>query len=428
MTKNDCIRRIPNTKGETMFNVVSKNKRLLMWTIFFISMCQMPQLAQSSAIELIKTDVFPEQSLSAIQTTMSLPSLVAVIASILAALLVRNRLVKKKTVVVAGVSMIALTGLLAIVFHTQFWQLIMFSAVIGAGMGLFIPTSQSIMCDKFDDNERQFMGGLQFSFINLGGIIMSVIGGMLTTLVWYGGYLMLLITVPVAILAIFALPKEKAYNAAEQATKEPKKRTKLPSDVFYYAGIIFVFISLNLVTFSNISTHLNNAQLGNSATAGIASAVMMGGGVFAGLLFEKLSSRYHDKMIAFAFIVMFCGFTILNVFHMSLLGIFIAVFLNGMSLSMILPQCILSTSNIVDPSNSATATMFLASIAPGSGGFLSPLVFTNLTLAIGGESTTFRYQFVGGISLAVGIILYLNTVRRNKRLDMDLEQEPEPAV
>lgn len=403
-----------------MFKSVAQNKRLLMWTIFFIAMIQMPHLALSTGIELIKSDVFPEKTLAEIQTIISLPNLMAVVTSVLAAVLIRYRLVKKRTVVVTGICLLGVTGITAIAFHTQFWQLIMFSIIIGAGMGLFIPTTQSVMCDRFDENERQLMAGLQFSFINLGGIIMSIIGGLLTTLLWYGGYIMLLITVPVAIMAFSLLPKERAVSAAAQGVAEPKKRNKLPRDVYYYAGIIFVFSLIFNVTLSNLSTHLSNYNIGNAATTGVTAAIMMSGGVVSGLPFKKLSSRFHDKLIAFAFVVTFIGFTILNVFHSSLVMIFIGVFISGTAISMLLPQCILSTSNILDPSNSSTATMFLASIAPGGGGFLSPVLFTNLTVALGGDYTTFRYQFVGFVALAVGILLYINAVRRSKRKQTEL--------
>jgi MFS family permease len=403
---------------------VAKNKRLLMWTIFIISMIQMPHLALSSGIELIKTDIFPERSLSEIQTMISLPNLISVATSILAAVLIRSRLVKKRTMVVTGISMLALTGIFAIMIHTQFWQLIMFSVIIGSGMGLFIPTSQSVMCDKFDDNERRFMGGLQFSFMNLGGIIMSVIGGVMTSLLWYGGYIMLLVTIPVAILAIVSLPKERTFSAAEQRSSVPQKRNKLPLDVYYYAGTVFVFTLIFNVTLSNLSTHLSSNHLGNSATAGITAAVMMAGGVFSGLFFDKLTSKFHDKMIAFAFFVVFIGLTLLNIFHTSLFMVFISIFINGMAVSMLLPQCLLSTSNIVDPSNSATATMYLSSIAPGSGGFLSPVVFTNITQLLVKDSTQFRYQFVGFVALGIGILLLLNTLRREKRQKM----RPEAAA
>ncbi len=405
---------------------VAKNKRLLMWTIFLISMIQMPHLAISSGIELIKTDIFPERSLSTIQTIIALPNLLAIVASILVAVLIRKRLIKKRTVVVSGIGMLALTSVAAVFLHTQFWQLIMYSVIIGTGLGFFIPTSQSIMCDRFDDNERQFMGGLQFSFINLGGILMSVIGGLLTTIIWYGGYLMLLITIPVAILAIYALPKEKKFNAVEAAAREIKKRNKLPRDVYYYAGIIFAFSLIFNVTLSNLSTHLSDAHLGNAATAGVSAAVLMAGGVFSGLFFEKLTAIFRDKLIAVAFLFIFIGFSILSIFSTSLLMINVSVFLNGMSISLLLPQTILSTSNIVDPSNSATATMFLSSIAPGAGGFLSPVLFTNLTQLLVKDSTQFRYQFVGIVALAVAILLYINTIRREKI--QGAEPVPEPAA
>jgi len=98
-----------------------------------------------------------------------------------------------------------------------------------------------------------------------------------------------------------------------------------------------------------------------------------------------------------------------------LLVVYIGVFITGTSLSLIIPQCLFSVSNIVDPSNSSTATSIVACLAPGTGGFLSPVIFTNLTNLLGGESTNFRFQFVGFVSLVVGIVFVLDTLRREKR-------------
>ena len=141
---------------------------------------------------------------------------------------------------------------------------------------------------------------------------------------------------------------------------------------------------------------------------------MMIGGVLTGLVFDKLSARFQDKMIAFAFFALFIGYSMLNIFHGSLAVLFIAVFINGTSISMIVPQCIFSVSNIVDTTNSALANMFIVAIAPCLGGFLSPVVFTNLTQAIAGPSTLFRYQFVGITALVFGVIIAFTTDREGK--------------
>ncbi len=173
--------------------------------------------------------------------------------------------------------------------HTQFWQLILFSVLIGLGLGFFIPTSQSIMMDSFDEKERQVISGLQFSFINFGGILMSVAGGLLATLLWYGGYITLLVMLPVAVLALFALPQDKKQKRIIGDVKNKAKRTKLPAEVFYYSVTLFLFTLMFNVTMSNMSTHLDANHLGDAGTAGTVIATTMAGGVFSG--FFSTSSR-----------------------------------------------------------------------------------------------------------------------------------------
>jgi hypothetical protein len=173
---------------------------------------------------------------------------------------------------------------------------------------------------------------------------------------------------------------------------------------------------------SNLSTHLAAAGLGNAGTAGLASAIQMAGGVASGLIYSKLAAKFRDYVISFAFLAIFIGFTVLNLGHSSLLLVFIGVFLVGSSLSMIMPQCLFSVSNCVDPSNSSAATTIIACFAPGAGAFISPVIFTNLTMALGGASTNFRYQFVGVIALLAGIVIAMKTMRLEK------QSQPEPLM
>lgn len=406
-----------------MFKTIAKSKRLLMWTLFLIFMLQMPHFALSAGIDTIHRTVFTDRSLSAIQTAFSLPNLLSVAAGVLASVLVSFGVVTKKNLTVIGIFVVAVTGVIALLLHTQFWQLVLFSVFIGFGIGLFIPTTQSIMIDNFDERERRVISGLQFSFINLGGILMSIAGGLLITIVWYGGYIMMLVMLPVAILATFALPQDKVRVSRKRDGADRQKRSKLPGVVFYYSATLFLFTLMFNVTMSNLPTHLEANHLGNAGTAGVAIAVTMAGGVFSGIFFDKLSSRLRDFMIPTAFILMFLGFTMLNIFSAWLPLVFVSVFLIGMSTSLCLPQCIFSSSRCVDPTNSALAATFLSCIAPGSGGFLSPVVFTNLTQAIVPDSTGFRYQFVGIAALVFGALYFFDTLRRNRRAAFF----PEPA-
>ena len=120
-------------------------------------------------------------------------------------------------------------------------------------------------------------------------------------------------------------------------------------------------------------------------------------------------------MITLAFVTLAVGLILLSVCSFSLPLMMVAVFLAGAALSMCVPQGLFATSNCIDPSNSVIATMIYSCVMPGSSGFLSPIIYANLTTALGGDSTRFRYLFVGIIALLMAVIFALLTMRRAKR-------------
>ena len=266
--------------GGPRMTKMAKNKKLLAATILAVALIQMPIQALMPAIERMST-IFTTRSLSEIQTAVALPNLISMFAAILSAILITKGVISKKAAVVSGLCMAIVTGIMAAFFHTQFWHLIVFSLILGTAMGFFIPTTMSVMFDAFNEGERQRVAGLQTAFINIGGIVMSAIGGILATLIWYGGYLAFLLMVPVAVLAAVTLPGKK-LQAALSAPGIPAKKSTLPAEVFYYAILIFLYMMISIVCGSNLSTHLAMSNVGNAGTAGLASAVQMAGGVAPG--------------------------------------------------------------------------------------------------------------------------------------------------
>lgn len=312
-----------------MFKSVAKEKRLLMWTFYLVSMSGTAQTALSAGIDVMQRTVFSDKSLSAIQTVMFLPSLLGVVSGILSAVLISTGIATKKALTVIGVVLAALVGVLAGFLHTAFWQIIVFGVMIGIGMGFFIPTSQSIMLDNFDEKERQLISGFQFAFINLGGIIMSVLSGLVLTLAWYGGYLLLLLFIPIAVMAVVVLPRGERLKRSAAPVDGKTRGKGLPALVFYYTVVLFLFSLLYNAAASNLSTHLSQSNLGTAATAGIAMALLLAGGVVSGAFFGRLSARLDDYMIPLAFLILFVGYTFLNLFAGSLLLTLIATFVAG---------------------------------------------------------------------------------------------------
>ena len=390
-----------------------QNKTLLMWTLIVIAVLQMPQLAILPATNLIATEVFPEYPIQTIHTVMSSPGVVSVICSIIAGALIRYGLASKKGMTVLGLALVMISGVTAIFLNTQLWQLLLMNILIGAGIGVFVPSSQSIMFDSFDEKTRHFMTGVQFSFINGGGLVLSLLCGVMINIVWYGGQALMLVAIPFMIFAYIVIPKDKRTKAIPGGNAV---RTKIPPRVYYYSFVIFIYIVLYSVAVINISTHIEQGSIGDPSTAGVATALMMGGAVVSGYLLPKVTQRLHDHVFSVALVIMTVAFSLMNLFPTSLMVTLVAMFIFGLSMSLIVPNCIFQASRLSDPTNSATITVIVCSVSAGVGNTVSPLIITNLTLALGGESTRFRFQFTAFLCLAFAVLFLIFNLYSEKRL------------
>jgi len=401
-----------------------------MWTILIIAFIQMPGLALTPGINQIRTTAFPSLSLGLVQTALASASLTQPLAAFGSAMLINRRIVTKKAVLVFCLCLLAANGALALLFNTEFWHLFMLSVVLGISTGCLISNMFGLLFDNFDPAERQWIAGYQSAVINAGGIVMSLVGGLLATFMWYGGYLVLFVGLPAAALVMYTVPNYKVPaadsgsspaanrgNSPAADSRAGKPSRKLNPKIYYYCVIAGLFMMTYSVCGANLSTHI--AGIGDSATAGIAIAFMMGGGVVSGILFDKLSKKAGDYSISFAFTTIFIGYMMLSFSAASLVLVFISVFIVGMSLSIMLPRCIFMVSTLADdPSTSQTATALVSTVAPSTGAFISPIIITNLTTALFGESTSARYRFVSILVLAFALIVAFLTMRGKEKRQM----------
>ena len=393
------------------------NMKMLKLTILVIAMFQMPTLAISPAISKIMSQFGRE--LATVQTALQIPNLVSPFAAILASIIVAKAKGKlpKKYVIIFGLGCIVVAATGIVLFSSQFWTLYLWGALIGVSIGLFIPTTASLMMDSFDEDAVRVISGQQTSFINIGGIIMSILGGLLADMIWFGGYLTFYFGVPIIILCIIYLPtKARIQAAAEQSTSgEPAEdKSKFNWNVAFYGFCIFFFMMCSNVSGPNLSVYvIDQLKIGTSSTTGYISAVQMLGGACSGMLFSKLSSKLRDYMIPMAFLTLCIGFTVLGTAN-SLVMIFIGAFLTGSAMSMCMPQCMFSISLYVDEHSSTFANAISSSIAPSLGGFLSPVIFTPLTTALFGEAVSSRYLFLSCVTLVLCVLLVVIMTARKK--------------
>ncbi|MDR0906438.1 MAG: MFS transporter [Oscillospiraceae bacterium] len=382
-----------------------------MGTILLVALLQMAQITLNPAIDTI-VEVFSPHSLADVQKALALISIVSMLSGVVSAPLISRGVFSKRAAMLAGLTLLGVTGICSLLLHTEFWHLQMLSVMVGAAMGLFIVNTASVFFDNFTDEERQPIAGYQTSCINAGGIFWNLAGGILCTLVWYGGYLMLMLALPVTVLAWFTVPKTEKVKKREKTDAPPEKMKPM---IFYYCAILGIFMAIYNVVGANIATHLRQAGVENpAALAGFASAAQMAGGVVCGLFFGKLSAKLGDLLLACACLALVVGFALLGLFPNSIVITFIAMFVAGMSLSFTAPRVMFAVSALANLDTSAIASALANSIAPSLGAFVSPYIFTEITLKLFGEATGSRYLFTAGVAAVFGAVIVAATLRRRK--------------
>lgn len=378
----------------------AKKKNALKWTLLAIALTNMPTLALSPATEQIRQ--FFNVELATVQTAMSSTNIVQIGVALLMMYLINRGTITKKLAVVLGQSLFVVIVVFVLLFHNGIWTVWVLSCLIGCACGCFVTNAFGIMFDCFSDAERQGFAGLQTSSINLGGILMSLAGGLLAGLFWYGGYLVFSVGIVMAIIGILNIPAYKTPKKDVGGKKAPIK-----GQVFFYAVAQLLFMMSYVTVGQNLSSHLSGNFANFSFLAGICTSVQMAGGVVSGLFFSKLSKKLGDNILVLSMCLLFAGLLLLSFVKTSIVLILLAVFLCGGSLSMFNPWCTYGVSVYSDPTNSAITSVIISAIAPSAGGFLSPVVFTNVTNSIVAGSTAFRYRFVAIFVIVVAACLFL---------------------
>jgi MFS family permease len=384
-----------------MIKLNDRQKNALKWTLLMVALTNMPSLALSPATEQIRQ--YFNVSLPTVQTAMSFVNVIQIAVALIAMYLINRAVITKKLAVVLGQSFFVATVVFVLLFHESFWCVWCLSVLIGCSTGLFVTNAFGIMFDLFEPEERQKIAGYQTSCINGGGIAMSLAGGLLASFFWYGGYLVYSVGLILAILCAVNIPSYKTPKSVNGG----EKHSKIDIHVFFYAAGTLLFMMTYPVVGQNLSTHLSKSFSNYSTLAGVCSSIQMVGGVCAGIIFGKLSKRLRDDIMVLGCCMLFLGFLLLSLFPATLPVILIAVFIAGASISMFNPWATYGVSVYSDPTNSAITSVIISSIAPSSGGFLSPVFFTNITNALSPDSTIFRYRFAAIFVLVFGLVIFL---------------------
>ncbi|MCR4853102.1 MAG: MFS transporter [Prevotella sp.] len=280
---------------------------------------------------------------------------------------------------------IALTGLLLYViagagcfFVDDIYVLLVLRAVLGISVGLIMPLSTGLLAFYFPPEEQARLMGLSAAMNQLGGVVATLLAGMLAAIEWRYAFLVYLLGLIAVVMVVLWLPDEQLGSANKRGKAfEPRQLLKFHPSVLGMLLLMMIFF----VFPTNFAVTASHASL----SVGVITGIMVGLDVVAflvGLVFGQLMSRYRDAIKYFApifFLVGYVCYCFVDVAWLIVGSAFIGI-ANGVGV-----PYLNTIASIKGGRNSATTVMPLLSAALYLGQFVSPLVVGPLAGGLFGE-------------------------------------------
>ena len=393
-------RETPAEKGSLM-----TDKRKIKLTVMITAVFQMGNLGISPSLSSIARE-YPGYGDAAAQLLMTFPDIFVIIITLLTGYL--SSRVQRRWLAAAGVGCYALAGICGGLFSRSFPVLFVWAAMLGIGMGLFTPTMANVITSTFDGDERGEVLGMQSCMVNAGGILLTVTGGLLSSISWRANYFVYLLSIPALICIMAFLPGNELPPRAERG----RGRVRLPALMAVCGALGLLFMLVNNVYPTNTAMLL--AERGEEhpeVLAGFVNGTVMAGGIVSALIFPRFVKRLGPALFAMAFAVVAAGLFIGLIQIRA--ALFVGAFLSGFGISFAMPTGVMVISRKLAPELvPLCSSLFLAIFFLG--GFLSAIVITPLAAVFGGG--VFVRFVAGGVLSAVLAVCAAVSARWMERL------------
>lgn len=382
-----------------------KMSKMLKPTIISISMATvMAGAAISPALGLIGK-AFPEASPTVIKLILTAPSIMIIPFSFLCSHLTTK--ITKKTIIMIGLA-IYLTGGIVPQFVSSIEVLLALRLLLGAGVGLLMPISMSLINDYFTGRERTKMMGYNSAFSNFGGIVTMMLAGWLATFGWRIPFNVYFLGLGIFILVFFFLPRGEV-----QAPPKKKEKTRLSFAVYGYAlamgGIMLAYYSIA----TNIAVYLEQSSLGGAALAGTVVSFTTVGGMITSLFLVQVELLLKQYIIPVLLLGMSLAFLTLSVTN-SIVLVIISVCFVGFGQGALFPVISLKALDRVEHFQADRAVAYTSSFT-FLGQFLSPIVLDSIGKVANNESIRFQYGTLGITIFIIVIISALFIYKQSKK-------------
>lgn len=382
--------------------------------IYALTLLAMSSLGITPSIGLIMVE-FPDAGATAVQQLTGIPNLMGIVSAVIFSAVATK--VPRKVLAIAAPLFIAVGGLLPVVVSGGLPFLLVCSGILGLGVGLVTNTANTLITDLLPVDKQEAAMSQNVIFVNVGSIIMTMGGGMLSAGGWRNNYLVYLVAVPVLVLVLLCIPWQKVAAPEDAASQSPSAEREASASQRGGLGLAAVVAVAAILVYNgvystfpnNISLILTEGGLGDSSLAGMVTAFGTLGGIVAGITLGFLFKYIQRFSLALGLGAMGAAMIVLG-FAQSLPIVLGAAFVIGYVLSIGFAQSPFVISIGTTPYLIPLA-MGLYSAGSSLGGFVSPVVMNALSGAFMGGTATGCCVAAGAIALIACLVLLITGVQ-----------------
>lgn len=316
---------------------------------------------------------FPEQ-IGMVNYVISGPLIVIFIVSLAASRLFNY--FSKKTVMVAGGVLFAASSIFGVAVENIYYMMVM-RTIYGMSIALVNVAAVALIAEVYTvEEKRNWMMGIFNGAMAVFGTVASLCSGVLAVERWQGAYRYYYISIPMVILFLLFVPNMKDSQSRQEASENGKQVKEPYSIQFWITIVIVALVTLCFNIVANFaSTYVAEHQLGDTATAGMVSAVCTVGSMVFSISFGALYGKCRKNLLAVSSVMLAVSFAIMY-FTVSLPMTYVAMFLMGGAYGIALAfsyahGAILAPTRVDDAIGIATAAYAIA-------GFVSTYAVTGL--------------------------------------------------
>jgi len=318
-----------------------------------------------------------------IQLIVSMPALLIIITNLF--FLPISRRMRTRAIATTGLLLYVTAGA-GCFFVDDIYVLLLMRALLGISVGLIMPLSTGLLAYYFPPEEQAQLMGLSAAMNQMGGVIATLLAGLLATIEWNYAFLVYLMGLIATWMVWLWLPDEQLGSANKRGIPfHPRQLLKFHPSVMgmLLLMIIFFVFPTNFAIIAHLQTNLSSEAI---------TMIMVGLDVvafFVGLVFGSLMHFFRQSIKYFAPLFFLLGYAayLIPSIPMIIVGSILIGIANGVGV-----PYLNTIASIKGGKNAATTVMPLLSAALYLGQFISPLIVMPLSRILFSSSPTSPYK------------------------------------